>query len=89
MAKAKKTEKKPSERDMLIDLCVDIYAHSEMDMEVTLGGNGTNCCEAANVAREILTILGESRKKLAGKISARVKELEEEYGCDCDCECDE
>lgn len=39
-------------------LCLDIYAHYEIDCEITLGGNGTNPSEAANVAWEIQRICG-------------------------------
>jgi hypothetical protein len=67
------------QRAKLIDMCVDIRAHAENDYEVTLGGNGTNACEASNVVREILSILGVDSKSLQARISERAKELSEEF----------
>jgi hypothetical protein len=64
--------------EQLIDLCVDIYAHCELDYEINLGGNGSNPYEAANVAREILDILGMNKSDLEIKINEAVKELIEE-----------
>lgn len=66
----------------LIELCVDIYAHVEMDFEITLGGNGTNCCEASNVADAILKILKVKQKDLEDQIKKRVAELKAENGYD-------
>lgn len=65
--------------DALIDLCVSIYAHCETDYEITLNGNGTNPFEAANVAGEILDILGMHKEDIQFKIDEQVKELIETY----------
>ena len=48
----------PTMEQQLLELCAHIYAHVKLDYEVTLGGNGTNCYEASNVADEILEIIG-------------------------------
>ncbi len=69
-------------KEKLIEMCVEIYACSELDYEVTLGGNGTNAAEAANVAGEILDIIGvkDEDGKFEKMVSDRVKELKKEYG---------
>lgn len=59
------------------ELVIDIYAHVEMDREITLCGNGTNCCEALNVARALEKIIGKVNEKY---VRIRVKELKEMYG---------
>lgn len=66
----------------LSTLCVDIYAHAEIDSEITLCGNGTSACEATNVANRIFEILGIDKNTDLHqmRIEARVKELEKEYG---------
>ena len=49
--------------EKLVELCVDIFAHCQNDYEITLSGNGTNACEASNVALSILdTFYGDGRK---------------------------
>jgi hypothetical protein len=65
-------------------LCMNIFAHSDSDYEITLSGNGTNCCEAANVAYAILDIMdGDGRawrkanQKDIDKIAAK---LRKQYG---------
>ncbi len=71
-------------RAKLLDLCVEIYACNELDYEVTLSGNGTNASEAANVAGEILDIIGVKRKdrEFKRKVAERAKEMKTEYGED-------
>jgi hypothetical protein len=68
----------------LEDLCLSIFAHSFNDYEVTLSGNGTNCCEASNVALAILDVLhGDGRKwrkKNEKQIEKLAKKLRKEYG---------
>lgn len=66
----------------LIALCVEIYAASELDWEVTVGGNGTNSAEAQNVAAEILRILGvkQGSKSFKKLVEKKVRELKEEAG---------
>lgn len=59
-------------------LCCDIYAHSKLDYEITLAGNGTNPCEASNVASEIENICGF--KITQEDIKKRIEILELEYG---------
>ena len=68
-------------REKLIELCVEIYAHLELDWEVTLAGNGTNPSEASNVADEILGILGvdENSKEFQALLAEKIKELKEQY----------
>ena len=68
------------------DLCVDIMAHSEKDLEITLSGNGTNIGEATNVANAILEMMAEAYgsdawgEKLLIDVSIRAGQLYEEYG---------
>jgi len=38
----------------LYDFCLNILAHSELDMEVTLCGNGINSSEAYAVAKALM-----------------------------------
>jgi hypothetical protein len=68
----------------LEDLCLSIFAHSVNDYEVTLSGNGTNCCEASNVALAVVDILhGDGRawrKKNEKQIEKLAKKLRKEYG---------
>ena len=65
--------------DKLIELCVEVYAHCELDYEVTLAGNGTNASEASNFADEVLEILEVKKKKIEKEISKEVKELKNLY----------
>lgn len=64
--------------EKLLELCVDIYAHVELDMELTLEGNGTNPLEASHVADAILSIFGIETSSLWDMIKKRMAELEEE-----------
>ena len=68
----------------LEDLCVSIFAHCHNDYEITLSGNGTNACEASNVALSILDILhGDGRKWRKAnekQIEKKAKELRKLYG---------
>jgi hypothetical protein len=61
----------------ILDLCVDIYAHAELDWEITLGGNGCNSFECCGVADELLEILGTNLKEIEPLIDKRVEELDE------------
>jgi len=45
------------EHKLIYDLCVDVMAHSELDMEITLYGNGINCSEANAVIRYLMFLL--------------------------------
>jgi DNA-binding protein len=38
----------------LREFCLNILAHAHLDAEITLNGNGTNACEAYNVARALM-----------------------------------
>ena len=58
-------------------LSIEVFAHVELDWEVTLGGNGTNCCEAANVMHAINDMFPVT-KPSQGEIDLYVKELETE-----------
>lgn len=66
------------------ELCTDIFAHCELDWEITLSGNGTNPCEAGNVAYALLDELYKDgrkwRKQHQAKIALRMKELRKEMG---------
>jgi hypothetical protein len=62
----------------LYNFCIDILAHAEIDCEVTIGGNGVNCSEAATVAEGILSIIDRKAKK--DDIKAQVKNLKKFYG---------
>lgn len=42
--------------DRLYEMCIEIFAHSALDYEIDLAGNGTNASEACNVATEICNI---------------------------------
>ena len=64
---------------MVKELCIEIFAHNQLDCEVTLCGNGTNSAEASNVAMEILEILGIEYKDLADDIEKMVTLYKEEY----------
>ncbi|EKD53265.1 MAG: hypothetical protein ACD_61C00089G0006 [uncultured bacterium] len=68
-------------REKLIALCVDIYAHDQLDWEITLAGNGTNAFEASRVANKILEILGieEEGEEFQALLAKRVRELKELY----------
>lgn len=66
--------------DQLIDLCVNIEAHSALDMEVTIGGNGTNCSEAMNVAVAIKRIINPDKVTYSKLVADYKAELKKEYG---------
>jgi hypothetical protein len=47
----------------LEELCIEIFAHCDMDRNVGIAGNTTNSFEAANVAHGVLDIMhGDSSK---------------------------
>lgn len=78
---AKKAKQPEDPKQKLLDLCVDILAHVELDCEWTSNrGNGTNCAEAGNVADDILDILGVKEKDLKDQIESRADELKKDYG---------
>lgn len=68
----------------LEELCVQVFAHCELDVEVNLSGNGTNACEATNFALEVLDLIhGDGRvwrKKNQKRIDKAMKTLEDERG---------
>jgi len=60
----------------IVNMCADIYAHDELDFEITLGnGNGTNSNEARNVADEIMKILGVEKNDLKFTIESKIEKL--------------
>lgn len=62
----------------LYDFCVNILAHCQLNYEITLGGNGTNSFEAANVAHALMrefNIIIDS-----ADVRKRARELEKEFG---------
>ncbi len=66
-----------AQKQQLIDLCIDIEAHMEIDSEITIDGNGVNACEAVVVSRHIAKILNLAIDETS--IEARVQKLESEY----------
>ena len=68
----------------LENLCIDIFAHSFNDYEITLSGNGTNCSEASNVALAVLDVMhGDGRKwrkEHEKQIEKLAKVLRKQYG---------
>lgn len=65
-------------KEKLINLCLDIYSHDRLNMEITLCGNGKNAFECCGVADEILEILGIEFESL--DIDTHTKELAKYYG---------
>ena len=63
-------------KDKIIELCVNIYAHSELDKEIVLGGNGANSFDAGIVADAILDLLEIPYREISDLVNKRVKELE-------------
>lgn len=61
----------------LHDFCVNILAHCQLDYQITLGGNGTNPFEAANVAHALMREFSININP--EDVSKRVKELKEEF----------
>ncbi len=66
-------------KNKIKELCVEIFAHNQLDCEITLCGNGTNSAEASNVAMELLDILGIEYNDLTDAIDKMVKHYKEEY----------
>ena len=60
-------------KEKIIELCVDILAHSSLDYEITLCGNGYNAFECEGVALELLDILGMSYEEIKDRIADRTK----------------
>ena len=64
-------------KDKIIELCVDIFAHSSLDYEITLCGNGCNAFECEGVALKLLDILGMSYEDIKDRVAEQAKKLEE------------
>ncbi len=65
-----------AQTDKLVRLCVDILAHSRADIEWVSGrGNGTNPCEAENVALNVLDILGVPEDSIEAEVKKRHKAI--------------
>lgn len=64
-------------RKQLLDLCVDIGAHADMDSEITLNGCSTSAAEAWQVARSILYILCVEEDNIKDAVKNRIRELDE------------
>jgi hypothetical protein len=60
----------------VLDLCVDIYAHLELDWEIDLAGNGTNPSEASNVADVLKEIFEFNEDEFSELANKRIEELE-------------
>ena len=67
------------QRDELVEMCVNIFAHADVDCEITLFGNGVNPAEASLVAFAILDVLKVKRTSIKHRIRMRVRELEGLY----------
>ena len=65
-------------KELILDLCADIFAHAELDYEITLHGNGTNASEASNVALELLDILRVKKSTIDVRIHSRIAQIEYE-----------
>ena len=64
----------------LIDLCIDVHAHANLDYEITLGGNGVNSFENIGTANEVLRILGVKHGFIFNsRVEDRMIELKADY----------
>lgn len=74
--------KSPFEKQIkeIIDLCADVEAYSEMDYEITLGGNGANASECSYLAGEIINILKIDENIFSELVNEKIKQLKEEIG---------
>jgi len=66
-------------KEKILELCVDIYAHDQLDWEITLCGNGCNAFECSGVANEMLEIMGIEKSAIDGKILAKVREYKPDW----------
>lgn len=67
-------------RDQIIEKCIDVMAHAELDWEYTSdGGNGINASEAGEFAEDILGLIGVDYEDIMIKIKIRVEQLEKEF----------
>ena len=64
----------------LVDMCVDVFAYSELDYEITLAGNGVSAFECSAMAKATLDILGLKYVDIQTRVDHRIRELEEMYG---------
>lgn len=68
-------------KQKLIDLCVDVHAHANLDWEITLGGNGVNSFENIGTANEVLRILGVGHDLVFNiRVEDRMMKLKSDYG---------
>lgn len=64
----------------LLDLCIDVYAHANLDWEITLCGNGVNSFENTGTVNEILRILEIERdEEFNEKVEDRMIKLKSDY----------
>lgn len=59
--------------------CIDVIAHSDLDYEYTVLGNGILACESGEFAWEILGILEVSDEEAESLIEKRVNHIEKFY----------
>jgi len=61
----------------LYKLCVKVEAHSQLDFEVTIGGNGCNAFEASYVTNEICGMLQFDQAQFQKDVEKLVQELDD------------
>ena len=66
------------QKQKIVEFCINIYAHAQLDWEINIAGNGCNISDVYNVADELFQILNLNKKKFAKQINQRVKELKDE-----------
>jgi len=64
-------------RKKVLDLCIDIYAHDQLDYEITLCGNVYIAFECSGVADKLLEILGVTYDDISKQIFIKAQELGE------------
>lgn len=57
--------------DQVIEFCVDVLAHADQDMEITINGNGYQGFELAGLAEKILGLLGLTDEQVRDAVYRR------------------
>lgn len=68
------------QRNGIVELCYQVLAHAELDLEVNIGHNGCNAFENSPFARKILSILGLEKSDIEDQTYKVVEQLEQELG---------
>ena len=63
-------------KEKIMELCIDIFAHSYLDREITLAGNGCNSFECEGVANALLGFYDLKYKDIEADVMRRVAKLE-------------